>query len=282
MIVVHDFPHGARGLRVAWLCEEMGLPYTIKHVGFPTDGAYRALNPFGTVPFLQDGKVSMSESVAMLFYLAQRYGPTDTLPWKDGDEHHARVLQFTLFGEAALASPMTPLLTERFGAPAEHKRNWSTVGIEFPSQVRHRPLEPPTRRSRIPGRRRIDPGRYFRDHRAADLVERPWSGHLAGAAGLLRAAARTAGMQASHRLARQALADRHPARGHPPPGKIWRLSAAALPATVPRCSWRPRSIPPKSRRSRPAIPSSARRCRHPTPSAGRRYGHRTGTSSSSH
>ncbi len=130
MIVVHDFPHGARGLRVAWLCEEMGLPYTIKHVGFPTDGAYRALNPFGTVPFLQDGKVSMSESVAMLFYLAQRYGPTDTLPWKDGDEHHARVLQFTLFGEAALASPMTPLLTERFGAPAEHKRNWSTVGIE--------------------------------------------------------------------------------------------------------------------------------------------------------
>jgi hypothetical protein len=25
VINVYDFPHGARGLRVAWLCEEMGL-----------------------------------------------------------------------------------------------------------------------------------------------------------------------------------------------------------------------------------------------------------------
>jgi glutathione S-transferase len=128
MIVVHDFPHGARGLRVAWLCEEMGLAYTMKPVGFPTDHTYRSLNPFGTVPFLQDGKVSMSESVAMLFYIAQKYGPTDTLP--SDDDRYAKVLQFTLFGEATLSSPMAPLLAERFGAPNDHKRNWSAVGIE--------------------------------------------------------------------------------------------------------------------------------------------------------
>ena len=76
MIVIHDFPHGARGLRVAWLCEEMGLSYAMKPVGFPPDGNYRSLDPFGTVPFLQDGDVSMSESIAMLFYVAQKYGPT--------------------------------------------------------------------------------------------------------------------------------------------------------------------------------------------------------------
>ena len=127
MIVVHDFLHGARGLRVAWLCEEMGLPYAMKPVGFPPDSEYRSLNPFGTVPFLQDGDASMAESIAMLFYVAQKYGPTDLLP---GDSRHASVLQFTLFGEAALSSPMTPLLAERFGAPNEAKRNWSVVGIE--------------------------------------------------------------------------------------------------------------------------------------------------------
>ncbi len=65
MIKIYDFPHGARGLRVAWLCEEMGLAHTFVPVGFPPDRSYRALNPFGTVPFLQDGHVSMSESVAM-------------------------------------------------------------------------------------------------------------------------------------------------------------------------------------------------------------------------
>ncbi|MDE2331937.1 MAG: glutathione S-transferase family protein [Bradyrhizobium sp.] len=129
MIVIQDFPHGARGLRVAWLCEEMGLPYAMKPVGFPTDSAYRSLNLFGTVPFLQDGDVSMAESIAMLFYVAYKYGPTDLLP-SSGDSRHARVLQFTLFGEATLASPMSPLLAERFSAPNNAKRNWSVVGIE--------------------------------------------------------------------------------------------------------------------------------------------------------
>jgi glutathione S-transferase len=107
----------------------MGLTHTFVPVSFPPDRSYRALNPFGTVPFLQDGDVSMSESVAMMFYIAQKYGPTDALPTVD-DERFAKVLQFTLFGEASLSSLMTPLLAVRFGAPADQKRNWSAVGIE--------------------------------------------------------------------------------------------------------------------------------------------------------
>jgi glutathione S-transferase len=129
VINVYDFPHGARGLRAAWLCEEMGLAHTFVPVGFPPDNNYRKLNPFGTVPFLQDGEVSMSESVAMMFYIAQKYGPTDALPPVD-DERFAKVLQFTLLGEASLSSLMTPLLAARFGAPDDQKRNWSAVGIE--------------------------------------------------------------------------------------------------------------------------------------------------------
>ena len=43
----------------------------------------------------------------MLFYVAQQYGPTDMLP-SNGDSRLAKVLQFTLFGEATLASPMSP------------------------------------------------------------------------------------------------------------------------------------------------------------------------------
>jgi glutathione S-transferase len=129
VIKIYDFPHGARGLRAAWLCEEMGLAHTFAPVGFPPDNSYRELNPFGTVPFLQDDDVSMSESVAMMFYIAQKYGPTEALPLV-GDERFAKVLQFTLLGEASLSSLMTPLLAVRFGAPDNQKRNWSTVGIE--------------------------------------------------------------------------------------------------------------------------------------------------------
>ncbi|WP_232537524.1 hypothetical protein [Cystobacter fuscus] len=43
MIKIYNFPRGARGLRVMWLCEEMGLPYQVEKVSFPTSDAYRAL-----------------------------------------------------------------------------------------------------------------------------------------------------------------------------------------------------------------------------------------------
>jgi glutathione S-transferase len=129
MIKLYDFPHGARGLRVAWLCEEMGLAHTFVPVGYPPDRSYRALNPFGTVPLLQDGNVSMAESIAMMVYIAQKYGPADAMPSVE-DERFAKVLQFTLLGEASLSSLMTPLLAVRFGAPDDQKRNWSAVGIE--------------------------------------------------------------------------------------------------------------------------------------------------------
>jgi glutathione S-transferase len=107
----------------------MGLPYEKISVGFPPNAAYKALNPFGTVPYLQDGATSMSESIAMMLYVAQKYGPTEALPSID-DDRHAKVMQFTLLGEASLSSPMTPLLAEKFGSPSDQKRNWSVVGIE--------------------------------------------------------------------------------------------------------------------------------------------------------
>ena len=73
MIRIHDFARGARGLRVVWQCEEMGLPYRFETVSFPPSAAYRALNPLGSVPFLQDGSgVAIHESIAMMLYLAQK------------------------------------------------------------------------------------------------------------------------------------------------------------------------------------------------------------------
>jgi glutathione S-transferase len=130
MIRIHNFARGARGLRLIWQCEEMGLPYRLETISFPTSEAYRALNPLGTVPFLQDdGGVAINESVAMMLYLAQRYGPTPLLPAAD-DQSLARVLQMTVFGEATIAATLNPLLAAHFAAPEADKRNWSVRGQE--------------------------------------------------------------------------------------------------------------------------------------------------------
>ncbi len=129
MITIHNFPRGARGVRVFWVCEEMGLPYRTEAVSFPPGETYLALNPMGTVPFLTDaGGVAINESVAMMLYLAERYGPTPLLPARD-DPKLAKVLQFTFYGEGTLGAGMNPLMMAKFGAPAGEKDLWMTRAL---------------------------------------------------------------------------------------------------------------------------------------------------------
>jgi glutathione S-transferase len=73
---------GARGntrdLRVLWALEEIGLPYEIVGMDHPNHDldspAYRALNPFGQIPVIDDDGVVVSESGAILLYLARKSG----------------------------------------------------------------------------------------------------------------------------------------------------------------------------------------------------------------
>src|SRR5215470_17353299 len=131
MLRIYNFARGARGLRVMWQCEEMGLPYAVEHVTYPVSEAYRARHPLGSVPFLEDAArgVAMSESVAMMLYLAQQYGPTPLLPVHDAVDL-ARTLQMAEFGEAALGAAINPQIAARFAAPEADKGNWSVSWLE--------------------------------------------------------------------------------------------------------------------------------------------------------
>lgn len=127
MLKIHHLPR-ARGLRVVWLCEEMGLPYEIAPVPFPPDEAYKKLNPVGSIPFLEDdGGVAINESIAMLLYISQKYGPTPFMP-QPSDPNFARVLQMTLLGEATLGSYGNVMIGAMFMAPDDQKQNWSVMG----------------------------------------------------------------------------------------------------------------------------------------------------------
>src|SRR5262245_42942083 len=108
MIRIHNFARGARGQRVMWLCEEMGLAYSVKNHTYPVGDDYRALNPLGTVPFLEDaGGVAINESIAMMLTIAHAYGPTPLLPVSDLP-NYARVLQLTLMGETEIGTTLNP------------------------------------------------------------------------------------------------------------------------------------------------------------------------------
>ncbi len=130
MITIYNFARGIRGTRVAWMCEEMSLPYRVETVPYPVPDEYRAKHPVGSVPFLEDdGGIAIGESVAMLLYLAHRYGPTPLVPAKD-DPRLGRVMHMTVFAEASIGAQVNTLLAAHFGAPADDKRNWSVRGLE--------------------------------------------------------------------------------------------------------------------------------------------------------
>ena len=88
-------PNGPRGfvrdLRLRWACEEAGLPYTVRTVPFEDrETNHLAQQPFGQVPFLQDGSLELFESGAGLLHLARKSellmprdaaGEAETLQW---------------------------------------------------------------------------------------------------------------------------------------------------------------------------------------------------------
>ena len=76
---------GARGgFRGVWLLEEMGLAYRLRPVdllaGVEKDPEFLAINPGRFIPAIQDGDVTMVESIAILEYLMARYRPTPLAP----------------------------------------------------------------------------------------------------------------------------------------------------------------------------------------------------------
>jgi len=71
---VPEAPRGyVRDLRIRWALEEAGLPYTIQSVPFRARSAmHLAHQPFGQVPWLTDGELSIFESGAILLHLGER------------------------------------------------------------------------------------------------------------------------------------------------------------------------------------------------------------------
>jgi|TARA_R100001440_G_scaffold57468_1_gene77336 glutathione S-transferase len=70
---VPEMPRGyVRDIRVRWALEEAELPYSVDSVPFRERGTEHLLSqPFGQVPWLTDGNISIFESGAILLYLGE-------------------------------------------------------------------------------------------------------------------------------------------------------------------------------------------------------------------
>jgi len=116
-----------RGFRVVWLLEEMGLAYRLRPVdlktGVENDLEFLAVNPAGFIPAIQDGDVTMVESIAIMEYLMARHGPTPLAP-DPHDSAFPAYQQFLHLGEAGLAASIYFVVVSRSLAPEAERRNW--------------------------------------------------------------------------------------------------------------------------------------------------------------
>lgn len=78
MLTIHHLGK-SQSERIVWLCEELGLPFTLQHytrdpVTMQSPPALKALHPLGAAPVIEDGGMVLAESGAIVDYILAMYG----------------------------------------------------------------------------------------------------------------------------------------------------------------------------------------------------------------
>lgn len=112
---------GTRATRIAFLLDELGLPWDKAQVDLSQrehkTAEYLALNPNGVVPTLKDGDTVVFESVAIALYLADRYPDKGLAPTLDSPLR-GRYLSWMAWSMVTLEPPIGEVYLERV-KPAE-------------------------------------------------------------------------------------------------------------------------------------------------------------------
>src|ERR1700728_400448 len=83
MIKLYEFPP-TRSIRVRWTLQELGIPFEAVTVnmlaGEHKAPAYLKVNPAGKLPTLIDGDLTLTESMAIVLYLGEKYLDKGLMP----------------------------------------------------------------------------------------------------------------------------------------------------------------------------------------------------------
>ena len=119
-IRLHTTLLSGHGHRVKLFLTMLDLPFTVTELNMAAGDnrkpAHLALNPFGEVPVIEDGDVVLSDSSAILVYLARKYGDPSWLPQ---DPLGAAAVQrwLSLAAGKIAYGPCAARLVTLFGAP---------------------------------------------------------------------------------------------------------------------------------------------------------------------
>ncbi len=119
----------SRSMRVLWLLEELGLDYDVDSLPFDSRALTLAdhldVGKLGELPILIDANVAMTQSVAIIHYLIDRYGDGRLSPSRASDSY-GNYLEWIEFGETKLMDPLSQWLQHSQLLP-EAERNADTA-----------------------------------------------------------------------------------------------------------------------------------------------------------
>src|SRR3984957_8062908 len=117
-------PDGGKGLArdtcVRWALEEVGQPYQVRLVSFQAmkEPAHLAVHPFGQIPTYEEGALTLFETGAIVFHIAERHA--GLLP----DDANARARAITWIF-AALSTVEPAILELTIARIVEGDKPWS-------------------------------------------------------------------------------------------------------------------------------------------------------------
>jgi len=136
----------SRSFRCLWALEEAGLQYEYVPVSMQADASetdsakhpdYLRLNTQGKVPTLVNGDLVLTESVAILYYLARCAPESGLLPNASMDVY-ARLDELAVFVLAELEQPLWSKGKHRFALPEDQRipQMFETAKFEFAKAVK--------------------------------------------------------------------------------------------------------------------------------------------------
>ncbi|MGN6817577.1 MAG: glutathione S-transferase family protein [Sphingomonas sp.] len=101
----------ARDTRVRWALEEVGQPYAVRLVSFAAmkEPEHLALHPFGQIPTYEEGDLSIFETGAIVFHIADKY--PGLLP--EAGDARARAITWMFAALNTVEPPILDLTTAR-------------------------------------------------------------------------------------------------------------------------------------------------------------------------
>jgi len=124
MLTIHHLGQ-SQSERIIWLCEELGLPYTLKSyardpVTILSPPALKAVHPLGAAPVIEADGVVLAESAAIVDYILARHGGGLLRPGPE-DPDFAPYLYWFHFANGNLQPAMGRLMMiGRVGLPPAH------------------------------------------------------------------------------------------------------------------------------------------------------------------